>query len=174
EFALVTPGTPDRRKGRLRRLGRSDTFLREKFPVLGERREMIAGVRDQEGAVGVDGLTRRQRYGLRAFDGNARARRGLAHRQIEQPRQRLQVSHREAYVAAPDVGHWNAAAIVGRGHAESVALVEARLQRLHPVASVFMRGAGKTPEATRCIGEFMGRIAPACELQWFRTIVPIV
>ena len=139
-----------------------------------QRREVIAGVRDQEGAVGGECLAGLELERLRAFDGDARALGRLAHRQVEQARDRFHVAHGQAHVAAPDVGHRNAAAVVGRGHAQRVALIEVRLQRLHPVAAVLVRGAGETPEAAGRIRQFMRRAAPAGHLQRSLALVAIV
>ena len=98
----------------------------------------------------------------------------LAHGQVEQARDRFHVAHGQAHVAAPDIGHRNSAAVVGRGHAERVALIEVRLQRLHPVASVLVRGAGEAPEAAGRVRQFVRRAAPADHFEGSLTLVQVV
>ncbi len=104
---------------------------------------------------------------------NVRATGGLAHRQIQQACHRFHVADRQADVAAPDVGHRDAAAVVGRIHAQRVALVETGDHRLQPVAAVGMRRAGETPETTGSVGQFVGGVAPAGDLQCRAAVVAV-
>ena len=84
------------------------------------------------------------------------------------------MAYGQAGIAPPDVGHRNAAAVVRGGHAQRVALIEVRFQRLHPVAAILVRGAGKAPESAGRIREFVRRAAPAGYINRALAIVSIV
>ena len=62
-------------------------------------------------------------------------------RQRDELRCELYVSDGQPGIAAPDVDHWSAAAIVGSIHSHVVALLEARIERPYPVAPVLEGGA---------------------------------
>ena len=52
---------------------------------------------------------------------------------------RMQVSDRKPGIRSPDINDGRAATVIGRVHPEKVALREAGLDRLYPVASVLVR-----------------------------------
>ena len=173
EVALVAPRAPGGLEGGRRRLRRGDAFGLHEVAVEGERGEVIAGVRAQERAFGGQRLAGRKRDGLRALHGDARALGGPAHGQVKRARHGFDMADGQADVAPPDIGDRRAAAVVRRVHAQRVALVEVVAERLHPVAAVFVRGAGEAPEAARRIRQFMRRRPPAGHVDRLRAGVAV-
>jgi hypothetical protein len=167
EIVLVAPATPDRLIGIRGYLRLRHAALGKYSAISIKRRKIIAAMNGYERLEGPKLLARGKRHRLIKLDRDPRTGRGDRERQCYELRHRFHMAGGKPVIAPPDIDDRGAAAVIGGVHAHEVALNEASMQRLHPIAAVHIGCARKGPVIERAVGcrfKDMRAVHPAIEL----------